>query len=151
MTNWIQLTEADLHRYLAEPQVTALRTVALADGQPDPLPEILADVSARIRAEVAACPRNRLSADPALIPPELKGAAVALAAAALQSRVPPVRLTRDQDRSADNARRLLKRVAECEVAIAVPPDPAPASDYPSGGFTGGARPRTATGETLKGL
>jgi len=152
MTQWIQLSADDLNRYLAAAQVEALRTVSLAGGQPDPLPGILADVTQRVRAEIAANPRNRLSADETLLPPELKGAAVVLAAVALQGRIPPVRLTRDQDRAGDNARRLLRRVADGDIAISMPEDPAPAGTHGSGAsFCGGARARTAGGDNLNGL
>ena len=44
MTNWTTLTLTDLEDYLLAPQIAALRTAALADGQDDPVARTIADV-----------------------------------------------------------------------------------------------------------
>jgi hypothetical protein len=121
--SWSPLTANDVLACLAGPQVDVLRQRALDAGQADPLPAILADVTARVRAEVRGNRRNRVERDPTLLPPELKLAAAHLALESLQARLPNLALTADQVRLADDARALLARVASGEVPITVPEQP----------------------------
>ena len=153
MPSWTCLTSADVYAGLVAAQIDTLRTRALAPGQPDPLPTLLADVTARVRAEIRTGRRNRLDQDPALLPPELKLAASHLVLEALQARLPNLVLTADQIRLADNARQLLARVASGELAVAKP-------DHPENPLVATIwyglevvrrRPSAATGRGLAGL
>jgi len=123
MSSWTTLATADIYAGLVAAQIDILRTRALAPGQADPLPTLICDITARIRAEVRTCRRNRLDRDDTLIPPELKLAASHLALESLQTRIPNLALTADQTRLADNARQLLLRVANGEVAVSTPDNP----------------------------
>lgn len=122
MSQWIPLTVSDIERHLAAPQVKALRERALAPGQPDPLPEILASVVAEVRAAVASQPRHRLSADPTLLPPELRLTAVLRALAVAQARLPGLSLSPDQEALAQQAERTLVRVANGSLWIGAADD-----------------------------
>ncbi len=121
--SWSPLTPADVLACLASAQVDALRQRALAPGQNDPLPTIIADVTARVRAEVRGNRRNRVERDETLLPPELKLAAAHLALESLQARLPNLALSPDQIRLMGEARALLARVARGEVPISVPAQP----------------------------
>lgn len=117
MSDWITLSISDVYDYLAAEQADALRTEALGDTQDDPLPAIIADVAARIRAEVSANSANTLDSASGSIPRELRGAALALVVEAAQVRIPVLKMTTDQIRLANVARSLLKRVAAGDVRI----------------------------------
>jgi len=121
--SWSPLTSADVLACLAAPQVAALRQGALAPGQADPLPALIADVTARVRAEIRGGRRNRVERDCTLLPPELKLAAAHLALESLQTRLPALALTADQIRLAADARALLARVAHGDVPVTVPAQP----------------------------
>jgi len=118
---WSPLTSADVLACLVSTQIQALRG-SLAPGQADPLPVLIADVTARVRAEIRGNLRNRVERNPALLPPELKLTAAHLALESLQARLPNLALTADQVRLANEARQFLARIARGEVPIATPPD-----------------------------
>jgi hypothetical protein len=120
MPNWIQITPEDLRAYLNAPQLEALRTSALAYGQPDPLPRILGDIAAFVRASVLAQPHHRLDVNPAAVPPELVEATAVLALEAASLRLPGLELSREQERRIREARRLLRDVARGRLAITRP-------------------------------
>jgi hypothetical protein len=117
MSNWISISTEDVYDYLAAEQAQALQSEALGDDQADPLPTIIADVVERIRAEVRANSANTLDAASGTIPPELRGAALALVVEAAQARLPALEMSDDQIRLANAARTLLKRVASGDVAV----------------------------------
>jgi hypothetical protein len=117
MSDWITLSLSDVYDYLAADQADALRTEALGDDQADPLPAIIADVVARIRAEVSGNSANTLDSSSGSIPRELRGAALALVVEAAQARIPVLKMTTDQIRLANVARTLLKRVAAGDLPI----------------------------------
>ena len=120
---WSPLTIPDVLACLAAPQAAALRQNALAPGQCDPLPALIADVTARVRAEIRGNRRNRVERDATLLPPELKLAAAHLVLESLQARLPNLALTADQIRLAADARGLLARVAQGGVPVTVPAQP----------------------------
>ncbi|KAF0094018.1 MAG: Uncharacterized protein E1N59_2276 [Puniceicoccaceae bacterium 5H] len=120
--SWSPLSPLTLQRYLAAPQLRALQTAALADEQADPIPEIVADLTARVRAELRAG-GGVLSAEPMALPPELHGPAAALVLEAAQTRLPSLELTTAQVRAADEARALLERFANGKLRAEPPADP----------------------------
>ncbi len=97
MKHWIKIKPEDVKVYLHPAQVEALRRFG------DPLPAIIKDITAVIRAK-----SGRSVADVEMIPAEYKSAACHLVIEALQSRIPMMRLTADQVRNANNARLFLK-------------------------------------------
>ncbi len=117
MSNWISISRQDVYDYLAAEQVEAVRSEALGEGQGDPLCAVIADTVCRVRGEVAAYSKNTLDADRATIPPELRGAALALIIEAAQVRLPSLSLSTDQIRMANAARALLRRVAAGAFAV----------------------------------
>jgi hypothetical protein len=149
--SWIPLTSADIYAGLIAAQVDTLR--ARPPGQPDPLPALLADIIAHVRAEVRSGRRNQLDRDDTLIPPELKLAACHLAIEALQARLPNLGLTPDQIRLSIQARDLLQRVADGQLAVARPGNPESAAEATvwHGLEVLHRRPPAATGRRLAGL
>ncbi|HNX04678.1 MAG TPA: hypothetical protein PKI32_04215 [Opitutales bacterium] len=117
MGNWTTISTSDIRDYLASDELDALSAEALGDGQADPLPTILADVVKRVRSEIAAHSANSLDPTSGTVPPELKGAAIALAVEAAYARLPGIALSADHVRLANAARALLKRVADGDVAV----------------------------------
>lgn len=120
---WITITTDDVKTRLSGPELTALQTVALSDGQSDPLPEIVSQVVDECRGYVAACASNTLG-DGETIPEKLLGAALAMIRYRLATRLPTKRLLTDE-RVDENkgAVRLLERVADCKFAIEEPETP----------------------------
>lgn len=151
--SWSPLTPADVLACLAAPQLAALRQGVLAPGQTDPLPALIADVTARVRAEIRGGRRNRVERDSCLLPPELKLAAAHLALESLQTRLPGLALSADQIRLAADARALLARVARGEVPITVPAQPESELEAYSqfGVEVLGHRRERITGENLAGF
>ncbi|OIO60439.1 MAG: hypothetical protein COZ46_07610 [Verrucomicrobia bacterium CG_4_10_14_3_um_filter_43_23] len=109
-TDWILIKPNDVYDYLAAPQVELLRQRALTEGQSDPLIEIILDIVMFVRLHLP--PMLQSSQKQALIPRELKGCACRLIVEALQSRIPNIRLTPDQVRNANNARKHLLDIAK---------------------------------------
>ena len=151
MEDWITLTAEDLPTYLLAAQVRLLRTVE--GSKMDPIPALLQDVIGRIRADISASGKWPLSANASTIPAELRGAACALILEALQGRIPALRLTDDQKRSADQARELLRRIAKGEQPVSRPHKMAQVSEFMAGGGLRcvQARAHRTTAEALGGL
>jgi hypothetical protein len=124
MNDWIGLRPEDLEIHMQGAQLRALRETVLGPNERDPLPELLAGVTAQVRSAVASARGALLSRDLGKIPSELRDDACALVLERLQSRIPALRLTADQVRAADNARRQLRNVADGKVALVRPSDPA---------------------------
>jgi hypothetical protein len=117
MSAWSTISAKDVFDYLAAEQVSALESEALGEEQDDPLPTIIRDIAVRIRAEIRANPSNVVDSVEYSIPPELRGAGLALVIEAAQSRLPGLDLSDDQIRLANAARALLKRVATGEIPV----------------------------------
>lgn len=153
MPAWLTITPADLDAYLVGAQVAALRESALADGQADPFTVIAPDVIARIRNKVKSCQRNKLSATPNTVPPELKTQAVCLILVAMQTRLSiALRLTDEQKRQADRAEQELDQVMRGDLVVSLPDDPLDVETVQQGGpiqlVTAGNR---LSGSSLNGL
>lgn len=126
-TPWITLTLAQLDTAKAAALVDALQTAALAAGQVDPMPEIITDVTTRIRMEVAAGGRTVLSADATKVPPSLKRLALRMVLREGQSRLNAagaLPLSEDERAEEKNDLRLLERIADGELTVETPDDPA---------------------------
>jgi hypothetical protein len=123
-TTWITLDVDDLAAYLNAPQLAALKSNSLQSGQSDPVTDIIDEVSAGIRLEIATCGTNTLSATASSIPPELKAEAAALIIEAAQTRLSiALELSADQVRAANNARKKLERIARCDLKVSTPATP----------------------------
>ncbi|EIP99456.1 hypothetical protein OpiT1DRAFT_03973 [Opitutaceae bacterium TAV1] len=128
MKPWITLSVAQLDTVKAAALVDALRTAALRENQPDPLPEIITTVTDRIRAEIAAGGKTRLSANPERIPPSLKSIALRMVLREGQGRLNiknALALSDDDRKQWDKDDRYLERIAGGNVAVEMPDDPEP--------------------------
>lgn len=115
--SWTTLTADHVKTRLAAAELAALQTVALAVGQTDPLPEIIAAVTDEIRGYIAANSSNQLGAAGA-VPPRLESAALAIIRYRLATRLPVKSLlTEDRVKENEAAIRLLERVAAGNFAI----------------------------------
>ena len=122
-TAWVVIAQTDLNDYLVSAQVDALAAAALAPGQTNPFARVMPDVMARIRAAIAGCQRNRVSATANSVPPELKWAACLLTIEAMQTRVVGLVLTEEQKGMIRDAKDELKLIRECESVVVTPTDP----------------------------
>jgi len=139
---WVTITENDILTRLAAPEVNALKTAATAQGQENPLPEILAAVVREVRGYVAAFPGNKLGPD-GTIPDELQVAALNRARYELATRLPVASLLTDarKESNADAIARL-RDVAKGTLRIVQPPHPKPAEQATPKlrGYWGSAKP-----------
>ncbi|PTY03078.1 hypothetical protein DB346_07440 [Verrucomicrobia bacterium LW23] len=155
--SWITLSPADIDIAKAGPQVAALRTAALAAGQADPAEDALARTVLHIRQSVRSYRANRLDADPASIPAELRSLALRMAYRELHQRLDvagrALALTDDDRRHWDNDVRTLERVAGGDLVVSQPANPVD-GDVQSPGTIQVVRTagkRQATRRTLRGL
>jgi phage gp36-like protein len=85
--SWSTLTEAKFLEQLSGPEVTALKTAALATAQAEPLTALLAKVVQEVRGYVAANSSNQLG-EGVTIPGELEADAIAIARYRALNRLP---------------------------------------------------------------
>jgi len=126
MTMWITISSSDLVTAKAAVLVEQLQETALGDGQSDPTPEIITEVVARIRMEIAGGGKTTLSADGTRIPPSLKSLALRMVLRQAQSRLNAVGalpLSEDERKEWDKDERLLERIAKGEITVETPDDP----------------------------
>jgi len=149
--SWITLNEDDIESRLSGPELAAYKTTALASGQGDPVPEIIAQVTAEVRGHVAACAKNSLDADLTTLPAKLESAALDVIAYRLLTRLPRA-VSEDRKDAMRAATRLFERVAACQFAIDTTDNPA-TDETATGGNVSvlRSRPRKASGGQLNGL
>jgi phage gp36-like protein len=149
--NWLAITTDDLNDTKVAALVTALRSSALGSGQDDPVEEMIATVTARIRAEVGACPRNQVDSDTTKIPASLKRLGCRMVAFEMMGRL-QIELNEDERDERRSDIRLLERIAKCELAIEIPDTPVPAEVQKGSTIEVVTEtPRQATRDKLKGL
>jgi len=119
---WISITIDDLKDAKISALVEACRTAALGTGQTDPVPNIIANVTARIRAEISGCAQNVLDVDTTKIPADLKSLASRMIMREAMSRIQQS-LTEDEREEQRNDLRYLERIAKCEIPVAAPDTP----------------------------
>ena len=118
--DWIKLTTKDLECVLNKPQLDILKAQALRSPDMDIAFEVISNIVARIRAEIAVSGLNSLDADHSRIPLELKDCALRLCVESLQARLPSMELSKLQIIYADDARETLVRVASGELPVSRP-------------------------------
>ena len=133
MASWTVIAVTDLERYLVAPQLDAIRTAALADGQSDPWTETMHDRANYVRNRIAG--RVQLSATPYAVPPELVHQTALLIIEAMQGRIPMLELSEDQRRMIGRAYDDLKLAGTTDFPISAADDAAPAEVQPAGGLT----------------
>lgn len=149
---WTAITVDDLNDTKVAALVNALRTAALAVGQDDPSDEIIANVVARIRAEVAGCKTNVLDADTTKIPGDLKSLACRMVVREMQSRLQEP-LNEDERAEKRDDLEYLRRISKCEVPVAEPDNPLTTPEVQQGGGVEvvTSSPVTTTRTQLSGL
>ena len=120
--SWLAITIADLKDAKVSALVEACRTAALGTGQTDPVPNIIANVVSRIRAEISGCASNVLDADTATIPTDLKSLACRMIVREAMSRIKRL-LSEDEREEQRNDLRYLERIAKCDIPVAEPDTP----------------------------
>lgn len=132
--SWTTITIADLKDAKVSALVEACRTAALGSGQTDPVPNIIANVTARIRAEISGCAQNVLDADTAKIPADLKSLAARMIMREAMSRLQQ-QLTEDEREEQRNDLRYLERIAKCDVPVGAPDTPLTTTEVQSAAGT----------------
>ena len=84
---WITLSTEDIRSRLAAAELSALSSAALAEGQSDPLPEVITQVVDQIRGSIAGNQQNTLGPSGTL-PERLKSAALNIIRFELATRLP---------------------------------------------------------------
>lgn len=146
--NWLTLTPDLLDTAKAAALVDALRTAALRESQPDPIPGIITAVTARIRMEISGGGRTRLDVDPTKVPPSLQSLALRMVLREAQSRLNAVGalpLSDDEREEWKMDVRFLERIAKGEITVEDSGNPEPTSTVQAAVASPmiSARPRTA--------
>lgn len=151
MPAWTTIAVTDLRPLMLAEQLDALRTEALAPGQPDPFTEIAPSVIAKVRAYIASNPENRVDANLATVPPELKIDVGYLVLAPMMIRLGQP-LSADQQKQVDIAHSTLVALREKKLLVSKPDDAvAPAVQGGSGVEIASSTTRRATSKTLRAL
>lgn len=119
---WITLTEAHLLEALTATELSSLRTLQLAAGQTDPLPDVLARATAEVQGYVG----TRYPVGQAgTVPDQLLSSAIAIARWRLIGRLPAkILATENRRKEYEDAIAQLRDVAAGKFALAVATDPA---------------------------
>lgn len=154
-TIWKPVLEADVLRTVMSPLLDAHREAALDTGQVDPLPDAIVEAVAQVRAEIQTCAANSVSSDATCVPVSLRDVACWIVLDRLATRLSAIKLTPDQVREIEAARKKLERVADCKLAVERPSEIlTPASVQRVGGASVVAADetvRTTTREQMSGL
>jgi hypothetical protein len=118
---WRALTESDLKTGLSGTELSRFRAAALADGQADPIQDVINSVTDYVRGYIAAHKENTLGPDGTL-PEKLIRPAVNYLVIEVQTRVAGVVIDPKSARkdARDDAVRLFEQVAKGLFAIEVP-------------------------------
>lgn len=132
--SWRAITEDDLFSGMNKQEISAVRTKALADGQSDPVAEVIAQVTMSIRESIRSCKDNRLHPDATYLPEAAILHAVPIIRHRLGTRFGGL-IKGGEDRLEEyrRANRYLDQVAACAQAVerygadedAPAPQPAP--------------------------
>jgi phage gp36-like protein len=117
---WIAITEQDVQTRLTGPELSAMKSAALAQGQSGILAEVIEQVVDEVRGYVAAHAANQLGASQT-IPQKLLSASLAIIRYRLATRLPVKSLlTEDRVKENDAAIALLQRAADGKFAVEEP-------------------------------
>jgi len=141
MKNNTILTREKLSQYLITKQIDILSNIT----EKNVLLDIIQNVVTFVRAEVMSCPSNTVGDNPLSIPETLETTACHLVIEQLHTRIPSLDLSKDQVRNAENARKLLKRVAKGEFVVSAP------GNLDKNSWVIHSRKRSFSSNNLKGL
>ncbi|WOO41165.1 hypothetical protein [Rubellicoccus peritrichatus] len=153
MKTWKTLTEVEISPYLNTAQRDAVAARADLGTVNDPLTVSLAAIVERIRGEVRAHDKNILSADSALIPPELVRSGAYLVMVLLTDSIAAFSMTTAQEDLASEASTLLTRIGSGSFPVSIPGDPevSPQVRTSFGPVVVSRRSNPLCGERLKGF
>jgi phage gp36-like protein len=139
--SWIALTPAHLAESLTQAELDALRTVQVAPGQADPLPEAIARTCTQVNGYVAAAAGHPVG-QAGTIPEELLTTAISIARWRVLGRLPSARLATEVRRKEyEDAIAELRDVATGKFAISFPADPAEEQPRPQAEGAWGSKPK----------
>lgn len=116
---WIHITDEDLDTSKMAPLVSALRSVATAPGQEDPMIEFRKQAIKTVRRKVAACQTNRVDSNPDKVPDSLKDITINIIMRAAKNRL-EIPLTEDERTQWNKDDRELDKVATCDMPVDEP-------------------------------
>lgn len=121
--SWQTITATEVQTRLSGPELSALRTAALATGQTDPLTDIIAQAIDLVRGHVAACKRNTLGVA-GTVPATLIATTIDIIRYRLATRLPAAAiLTQVRQQEYKDALALLSQVAACKFVLEEPTTP----------------------------
>lgn len=118
---WVQITETDVRDRLSGPELAAYKSAALASGQTDPLPGIIAQTVDEVRGYIAAAGNVSLG-DGTTVPGKLVSATVAIVRWRLITRLPlnSAALLETRKQEYQDALRLLEQTAAGKFLVEEP-------------------------------
>jgi hypothetical protein len=120
--SWLTVTIDHLKERKVAALVTALQTAALEEEQADPVPAIIASVTADIRRRIKACRNNVLDADATKIPGDLLDIACRMVLRVAKGRL-EIELTQDErDFNRDDV-ATLDAIAACDLPVEATTNP----------------------------
>lgn len=152
---WKALTIDDLKSALNSDELDLYSKHAADVDVPDRAPEILEQVVAQVRADIASCERNQLSTDETLIPEGYHANALAIARYRLLSTIPYCEISEARAEEYKMAVKFFDSVALCKRRPEAPADARDnqaASEKPlPGAQVVTSRPKITGRENLSGL
>jgi hypothetical protein len=117
MSNWIALAESDVDAGKVNTYLVQMRAQATAAGLSDPLPELIADVTATLRATIST--GNPLDVDPTKIPRSLRGLAVRMVVRRIKDYL-ETELSNAEIKQAEEDRSYLLRINDNKLRFELP-------------------------------
>ncbi len=128
--NWTSITEAAVKSAKTSQVLANARAIAEAAGDSDPLPEIIADTVAMLRA--ACSTGNQLDADTTKIPNSLKGLALRIIVRALKDYI-EMPLTEDERSKAAEDLSYRNRISDQKMRFETPDNASATGEMQSAG------------------
>lgn len=127
--NWTNITDAAVNATKSAVVLANVRKLAAAQGAADPLPEMIADVIATLRASIST--GNTLDVDTTKIPNSLKGLALRMIVRRLKDYC-QMALTADERTQAEEDRSYLNRISDNKLRFELPDSPAGSGEMQHG-------------------
>jgi hypothetical protein len=129
MSNWIDIDSAAVKTGKTTVFLTKMQAKAAALGEADPLPAMIDDVTAQLRATVST--GNTLDADTAKIPNSLKGLALRMVMRRIKDYL-EYPLSADELKQATDDSSYLNRIVDSKIQFETPDTPGGSGEMQSG-------------------
>src|SRR5437868_14390956 len=120
--SWIAITKDTLYEAKLAALIDACDAAALAETQDPRSPGLIQGVVNEVRSAVASCANNRVDADEATVPENLRDLCVDLIVARLKNSIEQS-LTDDERSAVEWRRRQLRDIAACDLVVDQPDTP----------------------------